>query len=380
MSLRCISPPKWKHYIYKLYSTQPPQVISTNIYINKLVKSGQLDIARNAFDEMPRRTDVSWNTMISGYSKSGEIDKALKLLEETRGERNSVTWNSMMSGYIQNEQCKEALMLYLNMCRLQIARTRSTFSILFHACSCLRSLQQGQSLHAHLIKTPLKSNVYVGTTLVDKYSKCGTTVDAHKSFSSISSLNMVARAAIVNGFVGILSACSHAGLVSEGMELFRLMEKCYSVVPTIEHYACVVDLLGREGLLQEADEFIKKMPVEADEAVWGALLHSCWYWMDMEVGERVAEKLFSMNPNTISVYVILSNIYAVLGKWGEKLEVRQKLRDLEVEKDPGCSWIELDNRLFVFSIEDRSHPRCNMIYAILQHLETNLNSFHFASF
>ncbi|GMJ07844.1 SLOW GROWTH 2 [Hibiscus trionum] len=382
--------------------------VSYNLMIKGYAACGRAEDSKRLFEEMSERTIVSTNTMISVYSRSGEIDKALKLFELTQGERNSVTWNSMMSGYIQNEQYKEALMLYLNMCRLQIARTRSTFSVLFHACSCLRSLQQGQLLHAHLTKTPFQSNVYVGTSLVDMYSKCGSIADAHRSFSSIYSPNVAAWTAIINGyahhglgsqaislfehmlekgmvpngatFVGTLSACAHAGLVNEGMKLFRSMEKCYGVVPTIEHYACVVDLLGRAGLLQEAEEFIKKMPVEADEVVWGALLHSCWYWMDMEVGERVAEKLFSMNPKTISVYVILSNIYAILGKWGEKLEVRQRLRDLEAKKDPGCSWIELDNRLFVFSIEDRSHPCFNMIYATLQHLTTNLNSLHFASF
>ncbi|KAK8606688.1 hypothetical protein V6N13_052453 [Hibiscus sabdariffa] len=382
--------------------------VSYNLMIKGYAACGRAEDSKRLFEEMSERTIVSTNTMISVYSRSGEIDKALRLFEVTRGERNSVTWNSMMSGYIQNEQYKEALMLYLNMCRLQIVRTRSTFSVLFHACSCRRSLQQGQLLHAHLTKTPFQSNVYVGTSLVDMYSKCGSIADAHRSFSSIYSPNVAAWTAIINGyahhglgsqaislfehmlekgmvpngatFVGTLSACAHAGLVNEGMKLFRSMEKCYSVVPTIEHYACVVDLLGRAGLLREAEEFIKKMPVEADEVVWGALLHSCWYWMDMEVGERVAEKLFSMNPKTISVYVILSNIYAILGKWGEKLEVRQRLRDLEVKKDPGCSWIELDNRHFVFSIEDRSHPCCNMIYATLQHLTTNLNSLHLASF
>ncbi|XVF16645.1 hypothetical protein REPUB_Repub10bG0050200 [Reevesia pubescens] len=382
--------------------------VSYNLMIKGYAACGRVEDSKRLFEEMSQRTIVSTNTMISVYSSIGEIDKALMLFEETRGERNPVTWNSMMSGYIQNEQYKEALKLYLNMCRLQIEHTRSTFSVLFHACSCLRSLQQGQLLHAHLIKTPFQSNVYVGTSLIDMYSKCGSITDAHKSFSSISSPNVAAWTALINGyshhglghqavilfehmlenlvvpnaatFVGILSACGHAGLVNEGMGLFRSMEKCYGVVPTLEHYTCMANLLGRAGHLQEAEEFINKMPFEADEVVWGALLNSCWFWMDMEVGERVAEKLFNLNSRTISTYVVLSNIYAVLGKWGEKMNVRKRLRDLEVKKDPGCSWIELDNRLFVFSIDDRSHPSCHMIYATLQHLTTNLNSFHFDSF
>ncbi|XVF46670.1 hypothetical protein PTKIN_Ptkin03bG0046500 [Pterospermum kingtungense] len=381
--------------------------ISYNLMIKGYAACGRVEDSERLFEEMSQRTIVSTNTMISVYSRNAKIDKALKLFEETRGERYPVTWNSMMSGYLQNEQYKEALMLYLNMCRLQIECTRSTFSVLFHACSCMRSLQQGQLLHAHLIKTPFQSNVYVGTSLIDMYSKCGSIIDAHKSFSSISSPNVAAWTALINGyahhgfgsqaillfehmlenqvvpngatFVGILSACVHAGLVNEGMRLFSSMEKCYGVVPTLEHYACMVDLLGRAGHLQEAEEFIKKMPIEADEVLWGVLLNSCWFWMDMKVGERVAEKMSSLNPKNTSTYVILSNIYAELGKWGEKMNVRKRLRELEVKKDPGCSWIELDDRLYVFSIEDRSHPFCNMIYATLQHLTINLNSFRFDS-
>ncbi|XP_022735366.1 pentatricopeptide repeat-containing protein At2g13600-like [Durio zibethinus] len=381
---------------------------SYNLMIKGYAACGRVEDSKRLFEEMSRRTIVSTNIMISVYSRSGEIDKALKLFEETQWERDPVTWNSMMSGCIQNQQYNEALKLYLNMCRFQIERTRSTFSVLFHGCSCQRSLQQGQLLHAHLIKTPFESNVYVGTSLIDMYSKCGSITDAYKSFSSISSPNVAAWTSLINGyahhgfgsqailhfehmlekgvvpnattFVGILSACGHAGLVNEGMRLFSSMEKCYGVVPTLEHYACIVDLLGRAGHLQEAEEFIKKMPVEADEVVWGVLLNSCWLWMNMEVGERVAEKMFSLNPKTMYAYVILSNIYGVLGKWEEKMNVRKRLRDLEVKKDPACSWIELDDRLFVFSVEDRSHPYCNMIYATLQHLATNLNSFHFDLF
>ncbi|KAK0597569.1 hypothetical protein LWI29_026595 [Acer saccharum] len=170
------------------------------------------------------------------------------------------------------------------MCRLAIEWTRWTFSVLFHACSCLGSLQQGQLLHAHLIKTPFESNVYVGTSLIDMYSKCGNIAEAQASFSCISSSNVTACTALIDGyahhglgpeaiilfermieqgvvpnaatFVGILSACGHAGLVNEGMNFFHSMEKCYGVTPTIKHYTCVVDLLGQSGQIKEAEEFI----------------------------------------------------------------------------------------------------------------------------
>ncbi|XP_059667192.1 putative pentatricopeptide repeat-containing protein At5g37570 [Cornus florida] len=376
--------------------------VSYNLMIKGYAVNGRVSDSERLFLEMPQRTIASSNTMISVYSRNGEIDKALELFEETKGERNPVTWNSMISGHIQVAQHEQALRLYVTMRRLSISQTRSTFSALFHACSCLGSLQQGQLLHAHLIKTPFESNVFVGTALVDMYSKCGNFSDAQKSFINISSPNVAAWTALINGcahhglysetvllfnhmleqgvdpnaatFVGVLSACVRAGLVTEGMRYFRLMEKCYNVTPTLEHYTSVVDLLGRSGHLQEAEDLIKEMPIEADMVVWGALLNACWLWMDMEMSERVAEKMFNLEPQPVTAYVIMSNIYARLGRWEDKMKVRKRLRGLEVKKDPGCSWIELNNRVHVFSIGDRTHPHSNVIFTTLEHLTTNVNS------
>ncbi|KAJ4705879.1 Pentatricopeptide repeat-containing protein [Melia azedarach] len=376
--------------------------VSYNLMIKGYAVKGRVEDSKRLFEKMPHRTVFSLNIMISVYSKSGEIEKALQLFEEIKGERNPVTWNSMMSGYVQNNLHEEALELYVTVCRLAIDRTRSTFPVLFHACSCLGSLQQGQLLHAHLAKTPFASNVYVGTSLIDMYSRCGSIAEAQTSFSCMSSPNVAAWSALINGyahhglgseavllfermleqeivpnavtFVGILSACARTGLVDEGMEIFYSMEECYGVVPTLEHYACLVDLLGRSGHLQEAEEFIKKMPIEPDTVVWGALLSACWFWRNMEVGERVAEKMLGLDPKATSAYVILSNIYAASGKWGKKMYIRKRLMDLEVKKDPGCSWIALSSGVYTFSVEDRIYPDCKVIYMTLEHLTANLNS------
>ncbi|XP_030962138.1 pentatricopeptide repeat-containing protein At2g13600-like [Quercus lobata] len=376
--------------------------VSYNLMIRGYAMSGQVEESEKLFNTMTEKTIISLNTMISVYSRNGEIDKALKLFEETKGERNPVTWNSMMSGYIQNHRHEDAFKLYVTMHRLSIDHTRSTFSALFHACTCLGSLQLGELLHAHVIKTPFESNAYVGTSLVDMYSKCGSISNAQKSFCGISSPNVAAWTALINGyahhglgskaillfeemlkqgvvpngatFVGILSACGRAGLVDEGMKFFHLMQKCYGVTPTLEHYACVVDLLGRSGYLQEAEEFIKAMPIEADGVVWGALLSACWFWTKMELIGRVAEKIFNLDPKAVSAHVILSNMHSILGKWGEKMNVRKRLRSLGIKKAPGCSWIELESNVHVFTVEDRTHPHCNVIYATLEHLTSNINS------
>lgn len=187
---------------------------------------------------------------------------------------------------------------------------------------------------------------------------------------------MLKQGVVPNGatFTGILSACGRAGLVDEGMKFFHLMQKCYGVTPTLEHYVCVVDLLGRSGYLQEAEEFIKAMPIEADGVVWGALLSACWFWTKMELIGRVAENIFNLDPKAVSAHVILSNMHSILGKWGEKMNVRKRLRSLGIKKAPGCSWIELESNVHAFSVEDRTHPHCNAIYATLEHLTSNTNS------
>ncbi|XP_058100330.1 putative pentatricopeptide repeat-containing protein At5g59200, chloroplastic [Magnolia sinica] len=378
-----------------------PSPVSYNLMIKGYGQSSRIEDSKRLFREMPQRTLVSSNTMISVYCWSGQFNEALKLFESTKGEKNTVTWNSMISGFVQNEQAEEALKLYVSMHRLGVEHNRSTFSTLFRACSSIGALQQGKSLHAHVTKTPFESNVYVGTSLVDMYAKCGSISDAQTSFSNISSPNVAAWTALINGyahhglgnkaislfqqmleqgiepnvvtFVGLLTACSRAGLVNEGMEFFQSMEK-YGLVPTLEHYACMVDLLGRSGYLREAEEFVKGMPIDADSVVWGALLSACWFFMDMEVGERVAETMFSLEPKQISAYVIMSNIYAGVGRWEEVVKVRKRLRSMEVKKGPGCSWIEVKNTVHVFCVEDRDHPHCNEIYAFLEELTANVYS------
>ncbi|KAI4298412.1 hypothetical protein L6164_031977 [Bauhinia variegata] len=384
------------------YGLKERNTISYNLMIKGYAIDGQVEKSRRLFQKMNPKTITSSNTMISVYSRNGELDKAVKLFDKSKDERNSVTWNSMMSGYIFNDQHEEALNLYVTMRRLSIDYTRSTFSVLLHACTCLGSLQQGQLLHGHLSKTPFEANVYVGTALIDMYSKCGRLADAQRSFTSISSPNVAAWTALINGyayhglgsnaivlfksmlaqgvspndttFVGILSACGHAGLVDEGLRIFHSMERCYKVTPSIEHYTCVVDLLGRSGHLKEAEEFIKQMPLKADGVIWGALLNACWFWKDMELGERAAEKLFSLDPKPVSAFIILSNIYAVLGKWGHKTKLRKRLESLGLRKEPGCSWIVLNNNIHLFSVEDRTHPCSDVIYATVDHITATINS------
>jgi hypothetical protein len=156
------------------------------------------------------------------------------------------------------------------------------------------------------------------------------------------------------------------------MRFFHSMES-YGLVPTVEHYTCAVDLLGRTGRVREAEKFISEIPVPADGVVWGALLTACWYSMDLETGEKVAEKLLCMGTKHASAYVAMSNIYAKLGKWDDVVKVRTRLRNLDVKKEPGCSWIELKDMVHVFLVEDRNHPDRDEIYLMLEDLVSNIS-------
>lgn len=379
--------------------------VSYNLMIKGYAVYGRMDASKELFDQMPLKTIVSVNTMISAYCDMGEVDNALKLFESRMGDRNSVTWNSMISGHIQNDQHEEAIKLYVVMHGLSIEKTRSTFSSLFRACSSLGSLQLGNLIHAQLTRTPFQSNVYVGTSLVDMYAKCGSISDAQTAFDGISLPNVAAWTALINGyahhglgseafvhfehmlqqgvnpngatFVAILSACGRAGMVDEGMRIFHSMKNCYGLAPTLEHYACVVDLLGQAGHLLEAEQLIRDMPMEADAVIWGALLNACWFWMNVDVGQRVSEKVFTLDPKSSYAYVIMSNMYARDERWDDKMRLRKILTGLEVNKDPGYSWLELDNRIHSFSVEDRFHTHSNLIYMTLNNLMQNVKQcFH----
>lgn len=376
--------------------------ISYNQMMKGYGRCGRVGESERLFMQMPTKVLSSLNTMISVYARNGELDKALELFQKARLEGSPVSWNSMISGYIHNDQHENALQLYLTMSRSSISPTTSTFAVLFYACACLGSLQQGQLLHAHLAKTPFSSYVCAGTALVDMYSKCGSIANARVAFSCISSPSSAAWTALINGhahhglgsnavtlfnlmlekgvnpntatFVAVLSACARAGLLSKGMRLFQSMKEQYGINPTKEHLTCVVELLGRSGLLQEAEELIQTTPIETDRVLLATLLHASLSWMDMELAKRVAQKMLDLDPNTPAAYVIMSNIYSRSGNWGQKLKVRDALKEQGFKKEPGCSWIEINNRSHVFHVNCRNHPNSDMIYATLESLKLNARS------
>nr|ADE77588.1 unknown [Picea sitchensis] len=175
-------------------------------------------------------------------------------------------------------------------------------------------------------------------------------------------------------FISVLSACSHAGLVDEGWKCYNCMTLDYAITPTVEHYACMVDLLGRAGHLNEAWDFIEKMPIEPGASVWGAFLGSCRIHCNIELGERVAELLLNLDPDNAGYYVLLSNIYAAAGRWDDVAKVRKMMKEKDVKKSPGCSLIEVNNKLHSFVVGDISHPQTEAIYAMLETLARQMEA------
>ncbi|GAA0173169.1 hypothetical protein LIER_26840 [Lithospermum erythrorhizon] len=368
---------------------------SYNLMINWYAMNGQIEQAKDLYREMPAKNSVSVNTMISMYSRGRELDKALELFQDTKGERQLETWNSLISGYIQNDQHENAIELYTTMLKSSVSPTRSTFSALLRGCACLGCIRQGQILHSDLIKRAFESNVYVGTALVDMYSKCGSIADAQRSFAYISHSNVITWTALINGyghhgmaydaiilfkhmlehqispnaatFLALLSACNHAGLVNEGMRIFNLMKNLYGIPPDLRHYTCMVDLLAGSGHLEEAEELINNTPFVKDEILLIALLNACWFWMDVEAGKRVAEKIFSIYPNHPSACVIMSNMYAGVGKWGKNTKASSVVGE-QKQKNPGFSWIELKTKVHAFTVDSNSHPYVDVIRSTCKHL------------
>ncbi|RVX11905.1 putative pentatricopeptide repeat-containing protein [Vitis vinifera] len=293
----------------KLFDEMPEKnAVSWNAIISGYVKCGDLRSARKMFDEMPHRNVVSFTTMIDGYAKSGDMASARFVFEEAP-ERDVVAWSALISGYVQNGQPNEAVKIFLEMCSRNVKPDEFIMVSLMSACSQMGSLELAKWVDDYVRKSSIDVHrAHVIAALIDMNAKCGSMDRATKMLNEGLTPDDVA-------FTVILTACSRAGLVDEGCYYFESMKTDYSIVPSPDHYACMVDLLGRAGRLKEAYELLKSMPVEPHAGAWGALLGACKLHCDIELGEVVADQLFELEPQNAGNYVLLSNIYAAAEQW-----------------------------------------------------------------
>jgi pentatricopeptide repeat protein len=296
-------------------------------------------------------------------------------------ERTVASWNAIIAGFSQNGHGEEALRLFQQMQLADVSLDSKTFASILPACANLAALEQGMEIHENIIRSGFESDVTVMNALIDMYGKCGNIKKAHHLFGKMHQQNVVSWTTIIavyamhgcgkeaiklfeqmklSGmnpnhitFVNILSACSHAGLVDEGYRYFRSMSEDYHITPAMEHYRCMVDLLGRAGCLDEAHNFINKMPIKPDASLWSCLFSACKIHNNTELGERIAEYILDFDPENTAPYVLLSNIYAMAGRWDDIEKVRKMMKDRGIQKAPGCSWIEINKQVHAFLMGDK---------------------------
>ncbi|KAK9268407.1 hypothetical protein L1049_000157 [Liquidambar formosana] len=298
------------------------------------------------------------------YCKCGCISLARDLFDNMP-EKNLFCWNIIINGHVEDSAYEEALLLFREMQLKGIKGDKVTMVSLLLACTHLGALELGKWFHAYIEKEKIEVDVPLGTTLVDMYAKCGSIEIALKVFQELPTKDVMTWTALIVGlamsgegekaleffhemqmngvkpdaitFVGVLAACSHAGLVDEGLSHFNSMSNRYGIEPSIEHYGCMIDLLGRAGHIAKAEELIQNMPMAPDYFVLGGLLGACRIHGNLEAAERAAQQLLELDPDNGGTYVLLSNIYSSLKKWEEAKRVRELMVERNIKKPPGCS-------------------------------------------
>ncbi|XP_057963217.1 pentatricopeptide repeat-containing protein At3g12770-like [Malania oleifera] len=336
------------------------------------------------------------------YSKCGALKQAVTVFYRMK-ERNVISWTAMLVGLAQNGLAEDALKLFGQMRGAGVAANSVTLVSLVHSCAHLGSLKQGKSVHAHLIRHGFAFDVVNMTALIDMYAKCGKINSAERVFKNrpisedVILWNSMITSYGIHGcghqavgvynkmigerikpnqttFVSLLSACSHSGLVEEGMTLFDSMKTNHNIMPTEKHYACLVDLLSRAGRLQEAESLIKKLPFQPSSAILEALLSGCRTHKNIDMGIQTADRLLQLDAMNPGIYVVLSNIYAAVRRWDAVDYIRGLMRKQGLKKTPGYSLIEVGNRVHTFFAGDDSHPNWAEIYHILENVRLEVEA------
>ncbi|PON69877.1 DYW domain containing protein [Trema orientale] len=375
----------------------------TNVTIMEALHAcGDLgDIERGRFlhqllDRLNLGSDVSvMNSLISMYSKCRRVDFAAETFENLQG-KTSVSWNAMILGYAQNGLVNEALSHFCEMQSQNIKMDTFTMVSVIPALAELSITRQAKWIHGLVVRSCFDKNVFVMTALVDMYAKCGAIHTARKLFEMMGERHVTTWNAMIDGygthglgkeavelfnemqrgaikpndvtFLCVISACSHSGLVEEGLKSFESMKNDYGLEPVMDHYGAIVDLLGRAGRLDEAWEFIKKMPMEPGITVFGAMLGACRIYKNVELGEKSAMRIFELNPDDGGYHVLLSNIYATASMWDKVAEVRTMMGNTGLKKTPGCSLVDLGNEVHTFYSGSTLHPQSKRIYDFLETL------------
>ncbi|KAK7854238.1 putative pentatricopeptide repeat-containing protein [Quercus suber] len=389
-------------------------------------KSGDIDDAQRAFEEIPKKDVIPWSFMIARYAQSDRCEEAVELFCQMRQafvvpnqftfasllqacatmkgldlgkqihSHNDVTWNTMIVGYVQSGDGDKALKLFLDMLEYQVCATEVTYSSVLRACASLAAMDLGVQIHSLTVKTIYNKNIVVGNALIDMYAKCGSIKDARTIFDTLNERDEVSWNTMISGysmhglgrealnflkvmqdmkckpnkltFVGVLSACSNAGLLDQGQAYFNSMVQDYGIEPCIEHYTCLVWLLGRSGHLDKAFKLIEEIPFEPSVMVWRALLGLVLSIMMLSLVEFLHSVSLKWNPK-MKQPMCYCQIYMPLQGGGEMLLQLGKHEEEGVKKEPGLSWIENQGIVHYFTVGDTSHPEMKLINGMLESLK-----------
>lgn len=363
----------------------------TELVVLTLGKEFHCSITKLGFDS----SLIVANAIVDMYAKCSNIEDALKEFEKMET-RDVVTWNTIVAGCVQTGDCSLGLKMISRMSTNGVTPDVATLLGILPGCSFLAAKRQGKEIHGCIFKLGFELYVPIGNALIEMYSKCGSLKNSLNVFECMKVKDVVTWTALISAlgmygegkkalraftemeatgivpdhvtFIAVIFACSHAGLVEEGLACFQRMKTDYHIEPRIEHYACMVDLLSRSSFLAEAEELILAMPLKPDASIWGALLSACRVTRDALIAERVLERILALDSDDAGYYVLASNIYASIGKWDQVHKIRKSMKARGLKKDVGCSWIEVQNKIYVFGTGDRFIVQSEGVYRLLERL------------
>ncbi|XP_028789425.1 pentatricopeptide repeat-containing protein At5g66520-like [Neltuma alba] len=387
--------------IVKLGNFSDVHVVSS--LLNMYSKQGAIQGARKLFDESPHKNVVCWTSLISGYCDNGLVNEARNLFDAIP-QRNDVSYSAMVSGYVKNAFFNEGIELFREIKNSgNLKPNKSLLVSVLTACAAVGAFEDGKWIHSYIVENGFEYELEIGTALIDFFAKCGCVQEAECIFSNLSEKDVTTWSVMILGlgingrnqqaldlftqmetigpkpnavtFVGVLNACNHKFLLDEAWRLFGRMYKVYGILPSIEHYGCMVDLLARARRTKEAEVLIKTMPMKPDGAIWGSILNGCLIHGDTELGLRVGKLLIKLEPQHSGRYVLLANMYAGMGKWESVSEMRKMMKDRGVLPISAWSFIEIDQIVHRFVVDDKSHSCLGDIYSVLSLLGKELEDF-----
>ena len=372
-----------------------PSLKLVNALVSAYAACGEMDIALRIFNSMKSRDVISWTCLVKGFVDIGNLDLARMYFDDMQV-RDRISWTIMIDGYLRADCFNESLDLFREMQNAGMIPDEFTMVSVLTACAHLGALEIGEWVKTYIDKNKIKNDVVVGNALIDMYFKCGCCEKAQKVFHEMRQRDKFTWTAMVVGlanngqgedaikvffqmqdvsiqpdeitYLGVLSACNHSGMIEQAKNIFSKMRVDHRIEPSLAHYGCMVDLLGRAGMVKEAYEVIKNMPLNPNSIVWGALLDASRLHNDESMAELAAKKIIELEPDNGAVYALLCNIYAACERWEDLREVRRKMVDVATKKIPGCSLIDVNGVTYEFVCRDKSHLQSEEIYRKLEEL------------